>query len=104
MWPYNVMMDAFTRKKATVELHVSISFPACSSISSHNGPFTSKQTKIDGQERQSKIIDIVKEIVDIDWRITYKQRRIDTAAATKTSKLVMNSHKKFQNSSHRNVN
>ena len=77
-------MDTFT-KKATVELHISI-FISCSSISSDDGPSTSRWTKIDGQERQSRINDIVEEIADIDWKITYKQRRIDTTAATKNFK------------------
>ena len=75
----SMLMDTFT-KKATVELHISISFPVAALHLMMVDSSTSKQTKIDGQERQSRINDIVEKIADIDWKITYKQHRIDTCS------------------------
>ena len=75
-------MDTLTKKgKSRAKCFIS-----CSSTSSDDRPSTSKRTKIDGQERQLKINDILEKIADTDGRITYKQCRIDTAAATKNFK------------------
>ena len=54
--------------------------------SSNSVPESSKHTKIDTKEREMRISDIQEQIADIDKRIAYKQRRIETAAATRNYK------------------
>ena len=49
-------------------------------------PDSCKRTKIDTHERQARINDILEQIADIDKRISYKQRRIETATATRSFK------------------
>ena len=57
-----------------------------SSSSSVSDPPQTKRTKIDTQERQARINDLLEQITDIDKRIEFKQRRIDTATATRNFK------------------
>lgn len=57
-------------------------------LSSSSNPDTcsTKRTKIDTQEREARIGDILEQISDIDKRIAFKQRRIETATATRNFK------------------
>jgi hypothetical protein len=55
-------------------------------LSSSSNPDSTKRTKIDTQEREARIGDILEQISDIDKRITFKQRRIETATATRNFK------------------
>jgi hypothetical protein len=61
------------------------SWSKCTLTSSSN-PDSTKRTKIDTQEREARIGDILEQISDIDKRITFKQRRIETATATRNFK------------------
>ena len=54
--------------------------------SSSSMPDSTKRTKIDTQEREARISDILEQISDIDKRIAFKQRRIETATVTRNFK------------------
>ena len=46
-----------------------------------------KRTKIDTKERESRISDIQEQISDLDKRIVYKHRRIETASVSRNFKV-----------------
>ena len=73
-----MMTDMFTKKgKSRAKRSC---FSSGSGTSSEDTVLT-KRPKIDGQERQLKIDYLLEQIADIEKRIAFKQRRIDTAAA-----------------------